>query len=305
MVKITYGHGFMHDGDSIVGWTATDSADPLTAQAFGVENRDYLKITGTCDAAADEYVVYDYDLATNISPSTYTKYLIRWKTSHSAAALGATANILFSDASRQHLINADDIPQFSTSWKVTAGTITDPGGGATIDKVELNADDYPDTTAAGASSVYYDFILLYKDDFTLPNTAFGLGFNPFPRNISLGIPSGITGAPQNLGGDDAEFTVGCDLDQGLWTRAGDSYAGQVFDEISHNASAPYSGQLAAEPWQWLNTELNRQFKVTTHPIWSWDKIGDATGTRLDVTFKEYFLGNKAEETYLERFGIVL
>jgi len=135
-----------------------------------ISNGDWLEIKAVFDeAATDEYVYYEKDIS-NISSDTYTRFLLRWKTS--ASSLGAKAKVIlvFTSGSQTILDGS-----YSTSWQVTSGDIT---SGKTIDKIQVYADD--DGTD-GTFYVYYHFVLLHKDTFTLPNVAYGSDFNPSPR----------------------------------------------------------------------------------------------------------------------------
>ena len=270
--------------ENLMNMAAGDAVETIT-------NNDYLHISATFNngAGVDEYCYYERDI-TNVAASTCGRYLLRYRTSAAAAAAKAKAILVFSDASTQTILAAG----YSTSWNLASGTIT---VGKTVDKIQLYADD---DGIDGTFWVEYDFILIYTGTFTLPNTAYGMNIDLAPREAVIGIPSKDTDTTQNLGTQSIPIMIGCDLDQETddysWKRANDTFDGQVFWDIFHNRSS--------EPWQWFN-DGTRQFKVSVHSRFSWSKIGNATGRRLDLELREYSLGNKAEETYLERFGIGL
>jgi len=280
------------DCDDTTGWNANHSADPLTSLSLAVVYGDQFRIIGTCDAAADEYVYYEKDIP-DILSNTYSKYLLRWRTGNSSAGLGAKAQIYFSDLTTQTILG-DPNPEYSTTWQIASGTVT---ADKTIGSLRLWADDYPNSVAAGESHVYYDFFLLYKAPFTLPNIAGGMNIDFPPREAILQPPGRDVNITQNLGTESAVVNIGCDLDQNTWKRSGDTIDGQVFLDILHNRSS--------EPWQWLDTG-SHQFKVSVHPTFRWLNNGDGSTSRLlDLVLKEYSLGDKSNETYLERYGIGL
>lgn len=255
-----------------------------------ITNNDNLHIAATFDngAAVDEYCYYERNI-TNISSSTYTKYLLRYRTSAASAAAQAKAVLIFTSGTQTIL----DL-NYSTSWKLASGTIT---SGKTVDKIQLWADD---DGVDGSFWVEYDYIMLYKDNFTLPNTAYGYDIDLLPREAIIAIPSKDTDATQNLGTQSIPIHISCDLDQETttypWKRADDTFNGEVFWDIWHNRSS--------EPFQWFN-DGTRQFKVSIHPRFRWENRGNAAARRLDLELREYSLGDKSEETYLERFGIGL
>jgi len=302
MVSLTYGHGYLHDCDSTSDYSGTgNSADPLTGLAF-TSDGDVFTITGTCDAAADEWYYRKHD-ATDFSSTTYNKWMSRYKTSVGSNGLGAVLKVKYGDASYESLLGSN--PVFSTDWTVATGTLT---SGKTVDEILIYADDYPDSIAAGAFSVYFDFIMFYKDAFTLPNVAGGMNIDFPPREAIIPIPGRDTNLKQHLGTEDALINIICDLDQsnatddwkrpqGTLTPKTDNIHGEVFLEMLHERSS--------EPFQWLDTG-SHQFKVTVHPKFRWVNNGDGSTSRLlDLVLKEYSLGSKADETYAERFGIGL
>jgi hypothetical protein len=309
-VKISYGHGFCDDGNATTNWSTkvlTNMTDGQTSIA--ATNDDYFTVKGVCDSADDESVYFENDI-TNLAPTIYTKFLVRWKTSVASNGCGARVQLVFADNSTQDLLQAAAIPQFSTTWTVTTGTITT---GSNINKVRIWADDYPDDCPNGTYYVYVDCILLFKDWFTFPNTEFGTEFTPPPRYAMIPIPSRIVDITQNLGCESAIFTASCNLDIGKllttasavvesdWKRPqgtdtkdiDENMNGQVFVDIAHNS--------ITEPFQWLDTG-KQQFKVTLDTLRFPERSDSHT---VDLTFKEYSRSSKSNETYVERFGLNL
>jgi len=289
MVSLTYGHGFFSDCDDKTSWNVTRHSMDAAHTTIEVMSGDYFKIKGVFDeGATNEYSYYQYNM-TNISSDIYTKFLCRYKTSELANGARAKIALVFTSGSQTVLDYC-----YSTTWDVV---VTDITAGKTIDYIQFWVDD--DGTD-GTFYTYYDFALLHKGTFTLPNTAYGMNFAPAPRYAYLGIPSKVTDTTQNLGSESATVNIGCDLDQVTdtltWKRTGDTIDGEVFLDIAHNSSS--------EPWQWLDTG-SHQFKVTVDPKFDWSNLGGATGRRLDLLLREYSLADKSGETYAERFGIGL
>jgi len=295
---ITYGHGFLTDCNDATGWTKflVNMTDPQTS--LTVDKDDIFILEGVCDSSYDEYVYYLKDIP-NISSNVYTTYLVRWKTSVASNGLGAKVRLIFTSGN-QDIIGAT-APEFSTSWKLSSGTIT---AGKTIDQIAIFADDYPDTIATGTYQVYIDFIMLCKGLFTFPNTQFGSEFNPPPRCSLTPIPSRISDLTQNLGSPSATWTASCNLDisnatddwkrpQNILSPKTDYVKGEVFFDIAHNSYQ--------EPFQWLDTG-KEQFKVTLDTLRFPERSDSHT---LDLTFKEYSRSSKSNESYVERFGLNL
>jgi len=288
MVSVTYGHGHLDDCNSTTGWTETESGMVGSLATDG----DIFTITGTADGGAGDYVAYTKDVS-NISSDIYTKYLFRYKTSVSSAGLAARAIIYFTSGNQ---IVIDNL--YSALWKTKTGTIT---AGKTIDTIQIFA--YNDTGATGTYYVYFDFILLYKNDFVFPHTV-NLDFSPPPRYAQLMAPTRIGDITQNLGSESAFFHASCDLTidnatndwkrpQGSLSGKTDYINGEVFYDIAHNTNT--------EPWQWLDTGIH-QFKATLEtPVHRFE----GQNRTIDLAFREYRLGSASGETYVERFGLNL
>ena len=294
---ITFTHGFLDDCNNSVGWTKTEAG---LAATLTVEKDDVFKISGTCDSVDNEYAYYEKDI-TNILSSVYTKFLVRWKTGVASNGCGIIITLVFSDASTQDLVGTQAGGIFSTTWTVTSGTITP---GKTIDKIRIYADDNPNSIASGIFDVYVDFIMLYKDTFTFPNTQYGSEFSPPPRYATIPIPSRVVDITQNLGSESATWTASCNLDisnatedwkrpQGTLSPKTDYVKGEVFLDIAHNSFK--------EAFQWLDTG-KQQFKVTLETPRFPERSDQHS---LDLLFKEYSRSNKSNESYVERFGLNL
>lgn len=277
----------MTDCDDTTAWNKTDGG-AIGGTSMVVENGDEFNIEGTCTDGNDENTRFVYNF-TDFDGDTYNNFLIRWKTGVGELGLGARAVAVFT-VGHQDLLGtdaADDTPRFSTEWTVTSGTLA---AGKTVASIQLYADDYPNTVAAGTFNVYFDYVLFYGNNFTLPNVAYGLLMDFPPRESLLRQWNRDTDITAHGGSESALINIGCDLDQGDWKRDGDEIDGEVFLDILHNRTN--------EPWQWLDTG-SHQFKVTVHPKF------DLVGRRLDLELREYSLKDKDTESYVERYGIGL
>lgn len=286
MVKHSYGHGFMDDCGSTTGWSKADNGNTST---FTIDNDDYFKINVTvCGGAEESKVVND----NNIGASTTLYPQIRWRYKCSNASIKAKIIAEYSDASLQTVLA--DVN--STVWTNGNTALT---AAKTLDHITVYADH-----AVGI--LYYDFLLVFAGDFTLPNVAHGMNMDLAPREAILDIFGRDTDITQGGGTKNALINIGCDLDQGGstndWQRPQgtssktDSVDAEVYLEMLHN--------LSSEPWQWFQSEVGHQFKVTVHPEFKWiSEGGGSASRRLDLILKEYSLGSKADESYIERYGI--
>lgn len=280
MTKISYGVGWLFDGERVGGgvegdWNETEDGSTGTR---AVVNDDWLDLNISAAVGNKAYYVSN---ATNLglSSTVYTK--IRWRFKCGNGTIKAKIIIEFSDATQQTVLAEVN----SQTFTVGSATIT---SGKIIDHILLFAN-------GGTGDVYYDFVKIYKDDFTLPNTAFAANYTPPPRDSDEAAPSRITDIIQGLGGESARFDCSCDLDVNTWTRAGDVVDAQVIDEISHELSSTVD-------FLWLDTGLGRQFKARMRdPI-----IHQLDKKRvLDLAFKEYSRCNASLYSYIERFGLNL
>ena len=276
-VTLTNDHGYLNDCDTTTGFTKTDDGNTST---FTVDNSEYFKLAVTVSGGNEETKVVNN---VNIGASTTLFPLILWRYKCSNSNIKAKIIAEFDDASEQ-LILADSN---SIIFTVGSATLSSPTSNL-LDHIHLYADH-------AVGTVYYDFILVCHSQFPLPNVAGGMNIDFPPRTVLLAPFGRDTSITQHGGTENAVVTLGCDLDQGDWKRAGDNIDGEVFLHVLHNQSA--------EPWQWLETGSHR-FKVTVHPRFRWVNDGDGSTSRLlDLTLTEYSLGSKSGESHEERWGL--
>jgi len=292
MVTTTYGHGYLTDCN-VTGTLNNQGADGTQTILYG----DVLQIYGKANNVANEYCEVSYDF-TDLNPSIYTHYVVRWNTTNSGApGMGANCYLNFSSGTKQYLVGTLAAPAFSTyGWTVNTGTIDTPAG-EDISSIVFAISDSPDTLADGTTGyANFDFALLCKGTFTLPNTDYGMRWNPGTRDIYLPIPGRVTDITQRMGSESATATLGCDLLQGTWTTASyANYPGEIFDYIAHESHS--------EPFQWVTGLDERSMKATIHPTFNYEKIGDQVGRRLDLELREYSLMDKSYDTHRERWDI--
>lgn len=278
--SITYGQGWLDDCNKLTGltygdWKETDPDGKLITTAVSDDWFYSIKLAG----GTDPYLSYpDESGANNLSLSTTIYKKIRWRFKGLSGAVFAKIVAVFSDASTQTVLS----DTASTTFTCNSTTLT---SGKILDHIRLYV--------TGGGYLFYDFIMVYKDDFTFPNTAYGRRYIPAPRNISQEYPQRTSDIIQNLGSKSARFHCECDLDVGTWTRTGDTNKGQVFEDISHNSWL--------EPFQWLDTGMGRQFKVVMDGEPTFEEFGDKHN--LSLEFKECSRSSKSNETYAERFGV--
>ena len=270
----------------ISNWAETEDGNTATVTT---SSDDYLAITVSA-SAGNKLCYYSYPSeATNhttnltIATTTYTK--IRWRYICGDASVKARIDLVFSDASTQTVLVATN----NVGWTVGSATITTA---KTLDHIRVYA-----TAATG--TVYYDFIQVYKGDFTFPNIV-GINGNFNPRLVKTAIPGKGGSDTQGLGTEDAEFDVTCDLsisnDTNDWMRPQgnltktDYKDGQVFWEIVHRS---YN-----DPWVWIDTE-SEQLKVNLS-IPREDQVSDIHTLTLHAT--EYRKSSANSEYVYQRFG---
>jgi len=289
---ITYEHAFMNDMDLASYWGAkTDSADPLTAVTI-VSDGDVITIQGTTDNVADEYVHYNKTTAA-INTSYYTKYLIRWKTSLASDGLGLQVTLFFTAGSgggSQELLEATGIPQFSTAWKVTSGTITP---GRVIETVRITANDYPNNCTNGTSSVSLDFILLCRNVYTLPYVTDVTELEITPRYADFG--TGRIGDMSQYGGEESPIIhLSGDIDQATTWHGDTTMDAEKMYRMCRDAYA--------DPWQWFTSDLIH-CKVTPRrfTIGQYGNKDAVKSWSLDL--KKYSLGNEGNYAWEFYTGI--
>jgi len=295
--SITYGHAFLDDCGVDLMSLYAKTEDGQTLQALETIDDDYYKL-GVTGSIGNKIGFWSYpdeggsdELA--LSSTAYPFIIIRYKTNSSS--IKAKVELVFhAGGSGSQVVLAETS---SLTWKTVVVAITPS---ETIDHLRLYAN--------GATGiVYYEFILICKGQFQIPNTANGFDFDPAPRYAEYIVPGAVGNERDCMGAEPAIVTMNCDLDidtgsigdVGNWLRTGDLMKGQVFVDISHNAKS--------EPFQWIDLgDLVAQFKVTL------DKPGFSRRTNrseanhtLDLIFSEYRRGRANDETYIERFGLDL
>jgi len=274
----TYGTAFAYDCDRVTGgiegvWAETEDG---TTGAFDVTtSRGHLYLNVTVCAGNEVYYVSN---GTNLglASTIYTKIMWRFKTSDTS--IKAKIIIEFNDASTQEVL-ADTS---STTWQVGSATITP---GKSIDHIRFHADH-------ATGQVYYDWVMLFKAFFYLPNVV-NVSFEPSSRNISLPVPGRVTSEPQNLGADSTTVVLTCDTDVEptaySWLRSGDTDNADVFLDILHNQSTD-------GPWQYL-VFGNKELRVVIDHL-----TLDSLSGMLRLELHEYSDSDKSGETIGERFG---
>lgn len=232
---ITYGHGYLTDCDDNTGWSETVSGILAADASLTVDHGDIFNITAKLDGAGDENVQYEKNI-TNISSNTYPYFLVRYKTSASSNSLGARVKLVFTSGTQWIL--GETTPQFSTTWKVVTGTITT---GKTIDKIQVWADDYPDSANSGTPSVYFDFILLCKYIWTLPD--FKVLRPAFEKKIAqIPIPERDGDVIQDLGLKSPQIILQGDMQHGeSWGTPYGEYMYYIMRD--------------SDPWQWITSDM--------------------------------------------------
>ena len=233
--SLTYGHGYLTDCDDATSWTEARN-NMLDADAeLSVLYHDIFQIKAVFDegAGVDEYCNYEYDLNPNISSNTYTKFLLRYKTSEGSAGAQAKAVIIFT-AGDQTILE----PSYNTTWAVVDGDIT---SGKTIDKVQFWADD--DGTD-GTFYVYFDFLLLHEGTFTFPQFT-----NVYPLHLANQYvklrPYGRVGDIKHYAGmDSPTIRLEGPMDTNIaWGTPDGEYLYRIFHEAH------------TDPWQWFTSDL--------------------------------------------------
>jgi len=261
---ITYGHGFMHDCDSTTGWVETEDGQTAALTTDG----DVFKIDVTI-SAGNHIVYYTYDMP-NISSTTYSKALFRYRTSSSH--IKAKIELVFSDASTQTILAETD----STVWKEGTATIT---AAKTIDHVRLYANAY-------VGDVYYDFILLHKGTFTFPFVSDSEDLE-LENNIGyLKVPKRQGNITQNMGADSPFIRLSGIMDTAsAWGTIPGAYLMTVWAKT--------------DVWQWLTTDLGFNGKVTC-PHLKISKVANMDGKRqFTFEMRKYDLIDGADWTSYE------
>jgi hypothetical protein len=259
-----------------------------------VNDGDVFELEGVCDDAGDEYVFYQKDI-TNFSSDIYDTAVVRWKTSHSAAGLGAKVRLNFT-AGTQSLLHATD-PQFSIGWKTTVTTITPA---KTVDSIDLFAADYPDAVDAGTFQVYYDFILLCKR-FTFPFISETEEIELLNNINYLKLPSRVGNITQNMGADSPIIRFSGKMDDNAnWEDSTGLLAGDLFTIWLYQ-------NTENETFQWLSTDLlgaTGGCKVTIPRLVLRKVAGSKSKRMFSMDFRHYSLssGDAASWSWLNWLG---
>ena len=279
---ITYGHGFYEDR-----WETYSTAYALTAGGSTVtggvdsEHDLYINITAY---VGDAYVSNTADL--NLNTNIYTKFLSRYRTTSTGKAKIVA---VFSDASTQTLLASST----ATAWTTVSVTLT---ADKTLDHLQFYQ------AAAEGGPVYYDFALVYKNTFTFPQYSM-LSWSMSNRYNNTAVPGRLGRRKTWMGADETIVKIEGDCDHlkndGTtptpnyhWKRNADSVAGQVLNDIHHNA--------ATEPWQWFTSDRG-SFKAVMETL---DFTEDANQNYLysfSTTLAEFSQMNLANITVAERF----
>lgn len=283
-VSITYGHGLLDDctNDTVGNWNEVENGQTLEDLVVLKDDVFDAECSGSTGPSATGY--WDYAISPALSSLVFTK--CRWRVKCSNASIKVGITLVFDDATVQDIL----LPTNYTTWKAGVGTVTPASGHPNINHVRFWVN-------AATGHVYVDFILIYKGEFTLPNTAHELTFTPSGR-FGLMEPVGMSGAQtQNLGSELATVKVVCDRDIGTWTRGGDVINGEVFLDIEHNSKT--------EDFQWITLgDLIVQFKATLLTPQFSETSHESTATHeLNLEIREYRRGDASDETYAERYGL--
>ena len=274
---ISYGHGSLQDLTTTTGWTAGGEAGATCT--FSCLNDDvfslYLAPAGgnkTC------YVKNDTDI--DISPNTYPKVIIRYKTSD--ATIKAKIVIEDDTAATQTVLAESS----STTWKIATATLTLSGQ---IDHITL----YVKGTTG---TVYYDFVLICKGQFTFPFISGQVSLDATPRNIDVPISGKVGDHSQNLGSPGCPIHLSGEINSSTLWKDDLGIVGGVLYDISHNSYH--------EPWQWFTSdEGNMKVKLASGPLLS--QVFNVNAVRtFDMILKEYRGRCGSNETYAERFGLI-
>ena len=292
--SISYGVGYLDDFTALPP-TPLDSADPLTGIVEAILYDDWMFLYGTPNSPADEWRCRRTADLTSFAIGTtlYSKWRCRFKTGGSSPGFAVKIGVEYvSDPGVVHIIMPESFSPSTNTWTVASGSM--PASGETVKYLFYYIDDYPDSVNSDKQAVVYDFFMLYKGDFTLPNVAHGAHFTPPPRYADQGAPGRVTDITQGMGAENASFDCSSDLDVGTWKRALDVVDAQVIYEIAHELSTTID-------FVWLSTG-EEQFKATMRqPV-----IHRYKDSRtLDLLFKEYSRCNAARYSYIERFGLNL
>lgn len=260
---ITYGHGIFDDLTDDTDWALTDSG---LGAAKSILYGDFLKITGTCNAAGNEYAYVEKDVG-DLKSNNYPTFLLRWATSEDEEpGLAAGAQILFTVGDPQQILPLS----FSTKARVATGTVTSD---KTIDKIRLYADDVPDTLATGEHSDVFDFLLICQGIFTFPKLT-EVRLRSSNRYADIEIPGRVGDITQNLGAKSLEIVLTGDV------KSDTGWGNPLLEKL-------YQIQFEAhkQPWQWFTSDLI-DCKVTVRDFNAY-QIGRDSQRVWELTLKKH------------------
>jgi len=287
---ITFGHGFRDDMASTTGWTK-EGAPSLNA-SLSLNPADIFTIDAVPATNNDESCYWEYDLATNISSDTYDKYLVRYKTWQSSTGVGAQVCLIFTDGT-QYLLGsgaADATPQFSARWTVKTGTVTP---GKTIDKIQIIANDEPNSVGNGAPNTHYyvdfDFILLCTDIWTFPYGPRVINFDMENNYVKLSPPGRVGDIHQYLGMSSPPFRVVGGIDTSTAWHDTQGWDAELLQRIFH--------EISTNPWQWFTSDFGscKVVPIKLHLSESADEPDWMKTYEMD--FEKYSLSSGSETTW--------
>lgn len=304
---ISFGHGFLHDCDSLTSWARVAGAPDLTGATLAVGNSDYLDLSCGAGAGAgqscywnypDETLVPEIAISTVINP----KFLVRYKTSVAGAGLGLAVQAVYHGGNTSWILGTNTAPKYSYDWKCVAFTLPTGAGYTVLDHIRL----YAFCEAGGANNIKVEFLLACQGVFTFPFVSGGVELEGFSNYQHLKIPCKVGNATQYLGGDDSAIRVYGDIDStgvdalgvpvvnsgwhGRWT----THDAETFYQILHYGFS--------DPWQWFTSDVC-SLKVTLDRMVIRQVKANENLLSYDLYMHEYRLGSASVETNLERFGI--
>jgi len=280
--SVTFGHGFCQD--AWANLTDDYTLTTVTATA-GVTAGQNLYITEASWAGVSPYVQNDDDISA--STTTYPSIMIRYKTSGSSSL---TLTAIFNDAATQAVLTA----QTSSTWKTVTVTLT---ASKILDHLKI-------ALATGNGSVYVDFILVFTGTLSFPQYA-ALNWIMENRYSNTEIPSRAARRKAWIGAKEIGVTISGDIDSTnstYWKRPlgttgakTDTFAGQVLEDIFHNA---YD-----EPFQWLTTDRGA-FKAVMDNLAITENNSQDYLYSYVVVFSEYRMEKAQNDTLAERLKLV-
>ena len=273
---ISYGHGTLQDLTTTTGWTAGGEAGATCT--FSCLNEDvfslYLAPAGgnkTC------YVKNDTDI--DISPNTYPKVIIRYKTSD--ATIKAKIVIEDDTAATQTVLAESS----STTWKTATATLTLTGQ---IDHITL----YVKGTTG---TVYYDFVLICKGQFSFPFISGNIDIDTPIRNTRLKPSLRVGNITQPQGSDDTTIIITGEMGSGDNWKGANNIIGEILYDIAHN--------VLTEDFQWFTSDLIT-CKVTLEAKQLSQRFNINTQRAYTIMLCEYRTRCGSNENYYERFGLI-